>query len=320
VARSERSIRRADVSVLVIDASRGVTAQERKIAGTIVDENKPCIIVANKFDLYHPEGQMKARLEELEEHVRRELFFLHYAPLVAVSAKDGKNLQKVFAAIDQVKHASDHGMSTGQFNRLLQEAIERTPPPHVRGRRFKLLYATLAREEMSRPIMAPRVVLFVNHEDLMTPTYRRYLENTVRASMKYDGLPIRFDVRAREKRQGNVKDLWKPAVRGTGGRQGRRKEDAEVAGKKEKLKEAQRRVSAERSGPAADGSVKRPAKKRTPFKVPATTGPKAKGPPAKRSATLRPAAKKTAGSRAPRKRQAAQKRTGKPAAPKRGRK
>lgn len=199
VKRSERSIRRADVSVLVIDASRGVTAQERKIAGTIVDENKPCIIVANKFDLYHPDGQMKARLEELEEHVRRELFFLHYAPLVAVSAKNAQNLTKVFGAIDRVRHASDSGMSTGQFNRFLQQAIEKTPPPHIKGRRFKLLYATLAREEMSRPIMAPRVVMFVNHEDLMTPTYRRYLENTVRQHMKYEGLPIRFDVRARDK-------------------------------------------------------------------------------------------------------------------------
>ncbi len=338
VARSERSIRRADVAVLVIDASRGVTAQERKIAGTIVDENKPCIIVANKFDLYHPDGQMKARLEELEEHVRRELFFLHYAPLVAVSAKDGKNLSKVFGAIDQVKHASDNGMSTGQFNRLLQDAIERTPPPHVRGRRFKLLYATLAREEMSRPIMAPRVVLFVNHEDLMTPTYRRYLENTVRHSMKYDGLPIRFDVRAREKRQGSVKDLWKPAVRGTGGRQGRRKEDLAVADKKEKLKEAQRRVSAERSGadsesgaaptprPAEKRPAARPAAKAGASKRPSDTrkeGRPAVGRPASapRSglAKKRPAAKKATGKRAPRVRQAPQKRAGKSPGPKRGR-
>lgn len=336
VARSERSIRRADISVLVIDASRGVTAQERKIAGTIVDENKPCIIVANKFDLYHPEGQMKARLEELEEHVRRELFFLHYAPLVAVSAKDGKNLSKVFTAIDEVKRASDNGMSTGQFNRLLQDAIARTPPPHVRGRRFKLLYATLAREEMSRPIMAPRVVLFVNHEDLMTPTYRRYLENTVRGSMKYEGLPIRFDVRAREKRQGSVKDLWKPATRGTGGRQGRRKED-EATGKKERQKDAQRRVSAERSGtPREEGTApsaapaKRPAAKRSAFKRPASKRPSDErteskrptrgGPAAKRPASKRPASKKTDSKRPPRKRQAPQKRAGKPAGPKRGRK
>ena len=311
VARSERSIRRADISILVIDAARGVTAQERKIAATIVEENKPCIIVANKFDLYHPDGQMKARLEELEEHVRRELFFLHYAPLVAVSAKDGKNLGKVFAAINQVKQASDNGMSTGQFNRLLQDAIERTPPPHVRGRRFKLLYATLAREELSRPIMAPRVVLFVNHEDLMTPTYRRYLENTVRASMKYDGLPIRFDVRAREKRQGNVKDLWKPAVRGTGGRQGRRKEEAETASKAERTKDAQRRVSAERADPA--GPSASPPRKRTPAKTPAGRSSAGRASAGKLS-TKKPSAKK-----APRKRQVAQKRPAKPAHPKRRR-
>ena len=310
-SRSERSIRRADISVLVIDAARGVTAQERKIAATIVEENKPCIIVANKFDLYHPDGQMKARLEELEEHVRRELFFLHYAPLVAVSAKDGKNLGKVFAAINQVKQASDNGMSTGQFNRLLQDAIERTPPPHVRGRRFKLLYATLAREELSRPIMAPRVVLFVNHEDLMTPTYRRYLENTVRASMKYDGLPIRFDVRAREKRQGNVKDLWKPAVRGTGGRQGRRKEEAETASKAERTKDAQRRVSAERADPAGPSGIA--PRKCAPARTPAGRSSAGRASAGKLS-TKKPSAKK-----APRKRQVAQKRPAKPAHPKRRR-
>ena len=211
----------------------------------------------------------------------------------------------------------------------------------MRGRRFKLLYATLAREEMSRPIMAPRVVLFVNHEDLMTPTYRRYLENTVRGSMKYEGLPIRFDVRAREKRQGSVKDLWKPATRGTGGRQGRRKED-EASGKKERQKDAQRRVSAERSGPPREEGTapsaapakrpaakrpaskrpasKRPSDERTESKRPTRGGPAAKRPAAKRPASKRPASKKTDSKRPPRKRQAPQKRAGKPAAPKRGRK
>lgn len=200
VARAEKSIRRADITALVIDASRGVTAQERKIAGTILDENKPCIIVANKFDLYHPDGQMKARLDELEEHVRRELFFLHYAPLVAVSAKNKDRLGKIFGGIDRVREASDSALGTGAFNRLLQDAIQRTPPPAIKGKRFKLFYATLARDEKPRPISAPRVVLFVNHRELMTPTYTRYLENTVREKMRYTGLPIRFDVREREQR------------------------------------------------------------------------------------------------------------------------
>jgi GTP-binding protein len=200
VARAEKSIRRADVVALVIDAARGVTAQERKIAGTIVDETRPCIVVANKFDLYHPGGEMKARLAELEEHVQRELFFLHYAPLVAVSAKNKDRLGKIFGAIEKVREASDTALGTGAFNRLLQEAIERTPPPAIKGKRLKLFYATLAREEKPRPINAPRVVLFVNHRELMTPTYLRYLDNTVRGKIPYTGLPIRFDVRERQQR------------------------------------------------------------------------------------------------------------------------
>ncbi|HWB04785.1 MAG TPA: ribosome biogenesis GTPase Der [Verrucomicrobiales bacterium] len=200
VARAEKSIRRSDIVALVIDAARGVTAQERKIAGTILEENKPCLIVANKFDLYHPDGEMKARLLKLEEHVRRELFFLHYAPLVAVSAKNKDRLNKLFGAIDKVREASDAALGTGAFNRLLQEAISKTPPPAIKGKRFKLFYATLARDEKPRPISAPRVVLFVNHRELMTPTYTRYLENTVRKKMTYTGLPIRFDVRERQQR------------------------------------------------------------------------------------------------------------------------
>lgn len=200
VARAEKSIRRADVVALVFDAARGVTAQERKIAGTILEENRPCIIVANKFDLYHPDGEMKARIEELEEHVRRELFFLHYAPLVAVSAKNKDRLSKIFGAIEKVREASDTALGTGAFNRLLQDAIAKTPPPAIKGKRLKLFYATLARDEKPRPIAAPRVVLFVNHRELMSPTYTRFLENSVRARLNYTGLPIRFDIRERKQK------------------------------------------------------------------------------------------------------------------------
>jgi len=202
VARAEKSIRRADIVALVIDSARGVTAQERKIAGTIVEDNRPCIIVANKFDLYHPGGGMKARLMELEEHVRRELFFLHYAPLVAVSAKNKDRLGKIFGAIEKVREASDEAPGTGAFNRLLADAIERNPPPAIKGKRLKLFYATLARDEKPRPIVAPRVVLFVNHRELLSPTYMRYVENTVRKKVPYTGLPLHFDVRERQQKAG----------------------------------------------------------------------------------------------------------------------
>ena len=200
VQRAERSIRRADIVALVFDAARGITAQERKIAGTIVEENRPCILVANKFDLYHPEGQQKARLEELEEYTRRELFFLHYAPLVAVSAKEGKYLNKVFGAIERVRKSAAESPNTGALNRLLQQAMERNPPPHVGGRRFKLLYATLAREHQRRPVMAPEVVLFVNAKKLLSLTYLKFLENEIRRHATYEGLPIKFDIRERKKK------------------------------------------------------------------------------------------------------------------------
>ncbi len=199
VQRAESSIRRADLVALVFDASRGITAQERKIAGIILEENKPCILVGNKYDLWHPDAQQKARLEELEEYARRELYFLHYAPLVAVSAKQGQFLNKVFGAIERVKKASADSLSTGALNRVLQEAITRTPPPHIKGKRFKLLYATLTREINPRPVIAPRVVLFVNHRELLHETYLRFLENEIRRHTPYEGLPIRFDIRERVK-------------------------------------------------------------------------------------------------------------------------
>lgn len=199
VKRAESSIRRADLVALVFDCSRGITAQERKIAGTILEENKPCILIGNKYDLWHPDGQQKARLEELEELARRELYFLHYAPLVAVSAKQGQFLNKVFGAIERVKKSSEDSLSTGALNRVLQDAIARTPPPHIKGKRFKLLYATLTREQQPRPVIAPRVVLFVNHRILLHETYLRFLENEIRRHTPYEGLPIKFDIRERVK-------------------------------------------------------------------------------------------------------------------------
>jgi GTP-binding protein len=201
VQRAERAIRRADIVALVYDAADGISAQERKIAGIIVEENKPCILVANKFDLYHPDAPKKARLEELEEDARRELFFLHYAPLAAVSAKDARHLAKVFSAIDKVKEASDRSLNTGALNRVLQEAIDHTPPPAIGGRRFKLFYATLTRDHRPRPIHAPNVVMFVNARKLLPPAYMRFLENEIRKRCPYTGLPVKFDVRERQQKE-----------------------------------------------------------------------------------------------------------------------
>ncbi|MGK0190455.1 MAG: GTP-binding protein [Verrucomicrobiales bacterium] len=199
VMRAERSVRRADLCALVIDASTGVREQDRKIGQLIVEENKPCIIVVNKFDLYHPTASFKDRWEQLQEEVRRDLFFLHYAPLVAVSAKEGSYLKKVFQAIEKVREASEQAMTTGALNRLLQRAMELNPPAMEKRKRLNLFYATLAREHRLKQIMAPDIVLFVNTRVLMRDAYQRYLENQIRKECPYVGLPIRFDVRERRR-------------------------------------------------------------------------------------------------------------------------
>lgn len=199
VMRAERSVRRADLCALVIDAASGVREQDRKIGQRIVEENKPCVIVVNKFDLYHPTGSFKDRWEQLQEEVRRDLFFLHYAPLVAVSAKEGQYLKKVFAAIERVRESSSRGLGTGALNRLLQRAMEQNPPAMEKSRRLNLFYATLAREHRLKQIMAPDIVLFVNDRKLLRDAYQRYLENQIRKDCPYEGLPIRFDVRERRR-------------------------------------------------------------------------------------------------------------------------
>jgi GTP-binding protein len=203
VQRAESSIRRADLVALVFDADQGITAQERKIAGTILEENRPCILVANKFDLYKPGPSQAERLEQLEEYARRELFFLDYAPLVAVSATQGTHLNKIFGAIERVRKASQESPGTGVLNRLLSDALERTPPPHIKGKRLKLFYTTLKRDFKPRPLVAPNVVLFVNHRHLLSDTYLRYLDNQIRKHCPYEGLPIKFDIRERQQKAKN---------------------------------------------------------------------------------------------------------------------
>ncbi|MFT5465431.1 MAG: GTP-binding protein [Verrucomicrobiales bacterium] len=205
VMRSERSIRRADLCLLVVDAGEGVTKMDRTIAQLIQKENKPCIIIANKFDLFEPESSQRERLEKLREHIERELFFLHYAPIAAVSAMKGENLNRIFGSIERVGKAANEPLGTGQLNRVLRDSIASNPPPAKGGKRLNLLYVTTRRSDRPRAIEAPRILLFVNHANLMTRTYERYLENKLRAEYDLTGLPIDFQTRARrpgDKRKG----------------------------------------------------------------------------------------------------------------------
>lgn len=202
VMRAERSIRRADLCLLVVDIAQGITAMDRTIAGAIMKERKPCIVIANKFDLFHPEGARRDRLEEAQEVMRRELFFLHYAPVVAVSAKLGQHLNKIFGAVEKVAQAAAEPLGTGVLNRFLRECVERNPAPVVKNRHLNLLYATTRKPDRPRAIEPPRFILFVNHADLVSRTYERYLENSLRDQFNLTGLPFDFEVRARQSERG----------------------------------------------------------------------------------------------------------------------
>ena len=200
--RSERSIRRADICLLVIDLAAGVSAQDRKIARLIQKEQKPCLIIANKFDLFHPDAPKSARIEEAQEHLRSELFFLSYAPFVCVSALKGQAVQHIFRTIRSIREASQNQIGTGALNRLLQDAFIKYPPPeHKRHRkRLKLLYATTAINDRYTAIPVPEYILFVNDKKFVAESYQNYLVNQLMASHPTPGIPVPFSFRSRERK------------------------------------------------------------------------------------------------------------------------
>jgi GTP-binding protein len=204
--RSEKAIRRADLCVLVIDLATGITAQDRKIAQLILEEKKPCIIALNKFDLYHPDTPPKLRLEQAAEHVRRELFFLAFAPFVACSAKTGAAVDHVLKESLKIRKGAQNIPGTGVLNRILHAAFAKTPPPidNKLRRRLKLYYATAATNEKYSVIPVPTIVLFVNDKRLMANSYEAYLTNRMREAHPSPGVPILFSVRSRTRRE------WEP--------------------------------------------------------------------------------------------------------------
>ncbi|MBK1827463.1 ribosome biogenesis GTPase Der [Haloferula rosea] len=207
--RTEKAIRRADICLLVVDLASGVSAQDRKIAQLILKEKKPCLIVLNKFDLFHPGAPLKERQKEAKEQVRRELFFLHYAPFVCVSAKEGTAVTEVLAKVLSIKKTSQDVPSTGNLNRMLQMAFEVNPPPSAgKGtRRLKLYYATTAVNERYHTIPVPTFVLFVNDKSLSTQSYEQYLSNRLREVHPAPGIPVVFSIRSRRRRKLDPRSL-----------------------------------------------------------------------------------------------------------------
>ena len=207
VMRAERSIRRADLCILIADLTMGVTAQDKRIAGLIQKAAKAAIVVLNKWDLIKPKRNEKQTMAQLVDETRAKIFFLDYAPVLIASALTGENIDKLFAFIEDVRRAAQQRIGTGVLNRLLRAAVAANPPPMISGRRLKLFYAAQASGKRDRHMEPPEFVLFVNEPKLLGETYRRYLEARIRKVQPYPGLPLILRLRPRSDNVARVSRL-----------------------------------------------------------------------------------------------------------------
>jgi GTP-binding protein len=199
VMRAERSIRRADLCILIVDLTAGVTAQDKRIAGLIQAARKPAIVVLNKWDLVKPNRNQKQTITKLVEAARQRIFFLDYAPVLVTSSLTGEHVGKLFGLIEKIQRAARQHVGTGVLNRLLRQAFEANPPATVRARRLKLFYAAQSKGKEDQQVQPPEFVLFVNDPRLLNQTYERYLESSIRQRQPFPGLPIILTLRPRAK-------------------------------------------------------------------------------------------------------------------------
>lgn len=179
IFRAEKSIERADVVVLMMDASQGPTSQDKTIASLIEEAQKGCVLIINKWDLMGHSTQT-----QYLEALARELPFMGWVPVVFVSAKDGYNIRQCLEAIDHTAEQIVTQLPTGQLNRTIMEAYERVQPPMIQGKRFKIYYAT---QQGTKPL---RIGLFVNDPKRLTQAYRDYLIKALRAAFGLQGAPV----------------------------------------------------------------------------------------------------------------------------------
>ena len=192
--RALKAISRADVAVLVLDAADGLTAQDAHVAGYVIEEGRGLIIAVNKWDIV--EDKTHKTFDDLVIELRRELAFIDYAPIVSISALTGQRVQKVLELAVDAWGERRRRISTGELNRLVAAAIERTPPAVVHGKRPKIRYATQV------GVAPPTFVFFTTDPASVHFSYRRYLENRLRDAYDFTGTPIRlvFREQVREKR------------------------------------------------------------------------------------------------------------------------
>ena len=188
VLRSLRAIERADVVLLMLDATNGITAQDTHIAGFILDAWKSAILLVNKWDTVEKDS---FTMDAYIRHVRQELNFMDYVPVLFISAKTGQRVERVLPLALQVQEERLVRMSTSQLNQILQKAQDMHPAPSHAGRQLKIYYATQVRSD------PPTFLLYVNHPELAHFSYLRYLENRLRDVYPFLGTPVRLVLRPR---------------------------------------------------------------------------------------------------------------------------
>lgn len=189
VMRAFDAVRRADVCLLVVDSTEGVTEQDTKIIGYVHEQGKPSVIVMNKWDIVEKDTHT---INKFEEKLKEDLKFMDYFRSVYVSAKTGQRTEKIMSVVDEVYTNARFRVATGVLNDVISDTLRSNEPPSYNGKRLRVYYASQV------GVAPPTFVLFVNSCDLMHFSYERFLENTLRKTFNFSGTPIKIVTREKK--------------------------------------------------------------------------------------------------------------------------
>ena len=192
IIRTVTAVDRADVVIVVIDATEGVTEQDAKIAGIAHERGKGIIVAVNKWDAVEKNDKT---IYEYTRKLKELLSFMPYAEYIFISAETGQRLNKLFDLIDMVRQNQTLRVSTGVLNEIMTEAVAMQQPPSDKGKRLKLYYITQV------AVKPPTFVVFVNDRELMHFSYTRYIENQIRNAFGFRGTSLKFIIRERKEKE-----------------------------------------------------------------------------------------------------------------------
>lgn len=187
VTRAIKAIRDCDVAILVIDATDGMTDQDKKIASIVIEAGKGMIVAINKWDLV--ENKQSSTINKFEKEIEQDAPFLHYVPKIFISAVTKQRLVSIYKETKKVWEQCTKRVSTSVLNKVIADAYAMVPPDTVKNKRLKIYYTTQVK------VAPPSFALFVNKEDLLKDSYKRYIENSMREAFGFFGTPIRLSVR-----------------------------------------------------------------------------------------------------------------------------